>query len=125
MALNSAQRESNGGPAILPEHVGAIRSVDSGQESAACGESGGTATAWEDVATSRACSNVARPGVEALGIDDAVHAMATVERAIAELDAGRVEVATARLKAFLAATRGRPGGGCPKNCVTGKFVVGS
>ena len=97
------------GPAMLPEHVGAIRSVDSGQESAGCEESGGTATAWEHVETSRTCSSVARPAGEALGVEDVVHAMATVEGAIAELDAGHVEAAKARLKAFVAATRGRGG----------------
>ncbi len=97
------------GPAILPEDVGAIRSVDSGQESAGCGESGQTATAWEHVATSRTCSNVARPAGEPLGTEGAEHAMVTVEGAIAELDAGRVDAAKARLKAFVAATRGRRG----------------
>lgn len=60
--------------------------------------------------TSRTCSNVASPAGEALWVEDVVHAMATVERAIAELDAGHVEAAKARLKAFVAATRGRGGG---------------
>ena len=68
------------------------------------------ATAWEHAGTSRTCSNVARPGGEELGAADAGHAMATVEAAIAELDAGRVEAATARLKAFVAATCGGRGG---------------
>ncbi len=106
--LNSAQ-ESNGGPAIFAEDVGAIRSVDSGEESGGCGESAWMATAWEHAATSRTCSNVASSGGEVLGAEGATHALATVEGAIAELDAGRVDAAKARLKAFVAATSGRRG----------------
>ena len=86
------------GPVIIAENVGAIRSVDSGDESGVCGDTGGMASAPDDVGMSRACSNVARPGDKAPG------AVAIVEEAFAELDAGRIDAAKARLKAFVAAT---------------------
>lgn len=58
------------------------------------------ANAPDDVGTSRACSNVASRRDEAPG------ALEIIEEAIAELDAGRIDAAKARLRAFLAATRG-------------------
>jgi hypothetical protein len=87
------------GPVIIAENVGAIRSVDSGEESGACGDAGGVANAPDDVGTSRACSNVASRRDEAPG------AVEILEEAIADLDAGRTVAARARLKAFVAATR--------------------
>lgn len=97
------------GPASLPENVGAIRSVDSGEESGACGDSGRTSSTPDDAETPRTCSNVARAGSQAAGPQDATDAVATMEVAIGELDAGRTEAAKARLKAFVAATRGPRG----------------
>ena len=86
------------GPVTIAENVGAIRSVVSGEESGACGDTGGVANAPDDVGTSRACSNVASRCGEAPGVE-------IVEEAIAELDAGRIDAAKARLRAFVAATR--------------------
>lgn len=87
------------GPVIIAENVGAIRSAVSGEESGVCGESVGTASAPDDAATPRTCSNVASQHGEAPG------ALEIVEEAIAELDAGRIDAAKARLKAFVTATR--------------------
>jgi hypothetical protein len=61
-----------------------------------------------DAGKSRTCSNVARPNGEAARARDA-DVVAIVEEAIVELDAGRVDSAKARFKAFMAATRGVPG----------------
>jgi hypothetical protein len=41
------RRESNVGPVIIAENVGAIRGADSGEESGACADSAGAATAGE------------------------------------------------------------------------------
>jgi len=82
------------GPVIIAENVGPIRSVDSGEESGSCGDASGAASAPDDAAKWRACSNVARPD-----------GVAAVEEAIAELDGGRIEAAKARLLAFVAAAR--------------------
>jgi hypothetical protein len=87
------------GPVIVAENVGAIRSVVSGEESGSCGDTGGTASAPDDAATSRACSNVASRR------DEAPEALEIVEEAIAELDAGLTDAAKARLKTFADATR--------------------
>jgi hypothetical protein len=92
------------GPVIIAENVGAIRSVDSGEEWGSCGDAGGVANAPDDVGTSRACSNVASRRDEAPG------AVAIVEEALAELDAGRIDAAKARLAALLAALRGATSG---------------
>ena len=54
------RRESNGGPAMLPEHVGAIRSAVSGEESGGWAESQESGSAPEDAGGSGACSSVAR-----------------------------------------------------------------
>ena len=51
-------------------------------------------------------SNTCSKGAGAADVEDAV---AIVEKAIAELDAGRTDAAKARLKVFLAATRGARG----------------
>jgi len=91
------------GPVIIAENVGAIRSVDSREESGSCGDAGGVANAPDDVGPSRACSNVASLRDEAPG------AVAIVEEALAELDGGRIDDAKARLRAFVAATRGARG----------------
>jgi len=85
------------GPVIIAENVGAIRSVDSGEESGSCGDASGAASAPDDAAKWRACSNVARPD-----------GVAAVEEAIAELDGGRIEAA----KAPPAGIRG----GCEVTC---------
>ncbi len=95
------RRESNVGPVIIAENVGAIGSVDSGEESGPCGDAGGVANAPDDVGTSRPCSSVASRRDEAPG------ALEIVEDAIAELDAGRTDAAKTRLKAFVAATHTR------------------
>jgi len=64
---------------------------------------GGMASAAEGAGTSRACSSVASQRGETPG------AREIVEEAIAELDAGRLDAAKARLKAFVAATRSARG----------------
>jgi hypothetical protein len=53
----------------------------------------------DDAGMPRACSNVANRRDEAPG------ALEIVEEAIAEMDAGRIDAAKARLKAFMTATR--------------------
>jgi hypothetical protein len=88
------------GPVIVAENVGAIGSAVSGEESGACGDAAGVATAPDDVGTSRACSSVASRR------DEAPRALEIVKEAIADLDAGRIDAAKARLRAFVAATRG-------------------
>jgi hypothetical protein len=93
------------GPVSFAENAGAIRSVDSGEESGGCGDAGETASAAEDAATSRACSSVARLASEAAQAEDVAAAVTVIEEALAELDAGRIDAAKARLKAFVAATR--------------------
>lgn len=73
---------------------------------------GQTPTAPEDAATSRTCSNVARLGSGAAGAGDAGYVVAIVEAAIAEMDAGRIDAAKARLFALVAVvcgTRGQVG----------------
>ena len=81
------------GPVIIAENVGAIRSVDSGEESGACGDPGGMASAPDDVGTSLACSNVASGTTPAA-------LLAAIDAAIAALDAGETDVARARLHAL-------------------------
>jgi hypothetical protein len=93
------------GPVIIAESVGAIRSVDSGDESGVCGDASGMANAPDDAGASCACSNVARPRDEASEARDGADGVEIVEAAVAELDAGRTEAAKARLKALVAAIR--------------------
>jgi hypothetical protein len=76
------RRESKPGPVIIAENVGAIRSADSGEESGACGDTGGVANAPDDVGTSRACSSVASRTMPAA-------LLAAIDAAIVALDAGR------------------------------------
>jgi hypothetical protein len=45
----------NVGPVIVAQNVGPIGSVDSGEESGACGDTGEVANAPDDAGTSRAC----------------------------------------------------------------------
>ena len=93
------RRESNMGPVIIAENVGAIRSADSGEESGACGDAGGVANAPDDVGTSRACSNVASGPTPA-------RCSRSSTTAIAALDAGEIVAARARLWALGAASFG-------------------
>src|SRR6266568_613860 len=78
------RRESNMGPVIIAEKVGAIRSVDSGEESGVCVDTGGMASAPDDVGASRACSNVASGTTPAA-------LLAAIDAAIAALDAGETD----------------------------------
>ena len=57
------------------------------EDSGGCGNGGGVAISLDDAATSRACSNVASRRDEAPG------ALAIVEEALAEIDAGRIDAA--------------------------------
>jgi hypothetical protein len=62
------------------------------------------ASAPDDVGPSRACSNVASRRDEAPG------AAGIVEEVLAELDAGRIDAAKARLAALVAVLRGATSG---------------
>jgi hypothetical protein len=86
------------GPVIIAENVGAIRSADSGEESGACGDTGGVANAPDDMGTSRACSSVASRTMPAA-------LLAAIDAAIVALDAGETDVARARLHAVAEAVR--------------------
>ena len=88
------------GPVIIAESVGAIRSVDSADESGACGDAAGVANTPDDAGTSRACSSVAS-GTTPAGLLEAIDA------AIAALDAGETDVARARLHALAEAVQAR------------------
>jgi hypothetical protein len=92
------RRESNVCPVIFAENVGAIRSVDSGEESGACGDARGVANAPDDAGTSRVCSKVA-------SLPKVAELVELVEAAIAALDAGESDVARARLRTLRAAVR--------------------
>ena len=72
------------GPVIIAENVGAIRSVDSREESGSCGDAGGVANAPDDVGPSRACSNVASATTPAALLE-------AIDAAIAALDAGETD----------------------------------
>jgi hypothetical protein len=80
------------------ESAGASRRVDPVEESAVCGDSGERASALENAAESRACSNVASGPTRA-------ELLALVAAAIIALDAGKSEVARARLLALAEAVR--------------------
>ncbi len=86
------------GPVIIAENVGAIRSADPGDESGACGHTVGPASAWDDAATSRACSNVASGTAPAALLE-------AINDAIAALDAGKADGARARLHALAETVR--------------------
>ena len=86
------------GPVSIAEDVAAIRSVDSGEESGVCGDSGESASARENAGESPACSNVAN-GPTAAELLELVHA------AMIALDAGETEVARAQLQALAEAVR--------------------
>jgi hypothetical protein len=81
------------GPAMSQESAGASRRVVSGEKSAACGDSRGTASALENGGESGGCSNVASGPTRA-------ELLALVDAAIIALDAGEIEVAKARLQAL-------------------------
>jgi hypothetical protein len=77
--------------------------VVSGEESAACGDSRGTASALENGGESGGCSNVASGPTRA-------ELLALVDAAIIALDAGEIEVAKARLQALAGAVQSRAAG---------------
>jgi hypothetical protein len=89
------------GPVIVAENVGAIRSVDSGEESGACGDVGGVASAPENAGESDACSSVASGTTPAA-------LMEAIDAAITALDAGEIDIARTRLKALAEAVRANP-----------------
>lgn len=81
------------GPAIMPEHVGGIRSSVSDEESAAWAEERESGRASEDAGGSDACSSVARgPAIPEV--------LERILAAIGSIDAGESEVARARLLAL-------------------------
>ena len=89
----------------MPESVGAIRSGLSGDESRACGDTGGSENAWENAARSDACSSVAS-GTSPTAMLELIDAVITA------LDAGEIDVARGRLHALAEAVRAkesRPG----------------
>jgi hypothetical protein len=88
------------GPVIIAENVGAIRSVDSGEESGPCGDAGRVASAPDDAGTSRACSSVASATTPAALLE-------AIDAAIAALDAGETDDARARLYALAEAVRAK------------------
>ena len=92
------RRESNTGPAMSQESAGASRRAGSGEESGGCGDSGETATAQQDAATSRTCSNVASGPM----LRDLIE---LVDGAIVALDAGEIEVTRERLQALAQVVR--------------------
>jgi hypothetical protein len=83
---------------MLSEDAGAIGSALSGEESGACRDSGEGGSASENAGGSGACSSVASEPARA----DALEAILA---AIANIDAGEVEVARAGLLALAAALR--------------------
>jgi len=89
------RRESNTGPAILPEDAAAIGSAVSGEESGGCAESQGSGRASEDAGGSDACSSVARaPRLATL--------LAGIDAALVALKAGEVAVAAGHMRALAA-----------------------
>ena len=88
------------GPVSVAEHAGTIRSVDSGEESGACGDGGGSENTPENAAGSDACSNVASGATPAALLE-------AIDAAIAALDTGETDVARARLHALAEAVRAR------------------
>ena len=105
------RRESNTGPAMSQESVGAIRRAVSGEESGVCVAEADTASALESGGESRRCSNVASRTTYA-------EFPALVEAAIIALGAGEIGVAKARLQAIAEVvraqnSRGALAGWCP------------
>jgi excisionase family DNA binding protein len=92
------RRESNGGPVVFAEDVGAIRSVDSHDKTGDCGDAGETASAPEYGGERGTCSNVASPPTLAAVLE-------MVDAVVAALDAGEIDVARARLRTLRAAVR--------------------
>jgi len=88
------------GPATSQESAGARRRVVSGEESGACGDAGERASALENAAESRACSNVASGPTRA-------ELLAFVDAAIIALDAGDSGIARAQLQALAEAVRAK------------------
>jgi hypothetical protein len=82
----------------LAENVGAIRSVDSVEETWDCGDTGAEANAAEDRGGFGACSKVASPPTLAAVLD-------VVDAVVAALDAGEIDVAMGRLRTLRAAVR--------------------
>jgi len=79
------RRESNGGPVSFAENAGAIRSVDSGEESGAFEDGSGSENAPENAATSDGCSRVASGTTPTALLE-------LVDAAITALDAGETDV---------------------------------
>ena len=94
------RRESNGGPVVFAENVGAIRSGDSGAESGSCGIARESANARENAGKSGACSNVANGPT-------AAELLELVDAAVIALDAGETETAKAQLQALAEAVRAK------------------
>jgi len=92
------------GPAMSQESAGPRRRAVSGERSAACGDSRGTASVLENGGQSGECSNVASGPKRA-------ELLALVDAAIIALDAGEIEVAKARLQALAEAVRSQVTGG--------------
>jgi len=97
--VNPAQlwrrRESNGGPAIMPEDVGAIRSAHSGEESGTSAEARESGSAPGDTAGSGACSSVARgPALAGLRV--------AIQTALVPLEAGESAAAAAQMRELAA-----------------------
>jgi hypothetical protein len=109
-AINIVQkwrrRESNGGPAILPEDVGAIGSAVSREESAGWAEERESGSTPEDAGGSDACSRGARAPT-------AAELLATVQAAIEALETGDVDAAGARLRSLAADLRASVTAGTP------------
>jgi hypothetical protein len=80
------------------EDVGVIRSVDSGEKTGDCGDTGGVASAPENGGECGTCSNVASP----LTLAELVE---VIDAATAALDAGEIDAARARLRTLAAAVR--------------------
>ena len=86
------------GPVVIAENVGAIRIAVSGKESGSCGDTSGVANAPDDVGTLRACGSVASGTT-------VVELLRLAEDALTALDAGEIDLAKERLRAFVAAAR--------------------
>ena len=82
----------------MSEDAGAIGSAISGEESGGSAESRESGSAWEDAARSDACTSVARGPATADVLDG-------ILAAIADIDAGEVEVGRNRLLVLAAALR--------------------
>ena len=82
------------------QSAGASWSAVSGEESGVCGDSEESSSALENAGASGACSNVASGPTR-------TELLALVDAAIIALDAGKTEVAKARLQALAEAVQSR------------------